>query len=240
MKQFLTFVLTGCLLFVLCSGCKPVGAFTEAERAIIGQADSLLYVTTVPGDSAILRTPCKELSQKELESPELQTLLAKMLHTVTDPSQDGVGIAAPQVGLSRRIILVQRLDKPGEPFESYVNVRIDSLYGETVRGQEGCLSIPGLRGIVPRAYGVVVSYAVVPGVGDRGGAASGDASGAGVAAGTASGAAGGTAVGTAVSATEPGRRSERVEGFTARIFQHECDHLDGILYTDRADTLYHE
>ncbi len=206
MKQFLRLALSVALLGAMSLACKPSTAFTAAERAIIEESDSLMYVTTVPGDSVILRTPCKELSQKELESDELQTLLAKMLHTVTDPSQDGVGIAAPQVGLSRRIILVQRLDKPGEPFESYVNVRIDSLYGETVLGQEGCLSVPGFRGTVPRAYGVVVSYADVPGIGHE--------------------------------ATGSGRKSERVEGFTARIFQHECDHLDGILYTDRADTLF--
>ena len=128
------------IVFALCIGligCNS--AWTAREREIIRTSDSLMYVTTIPADSAILRAQSVDLGPRELESPELQTLLAKMLRTVTDPSQDGVGIAAPQVGINRRIILVQRFDKPGEPFEAYVNVKVDSLAGEIVSGPEGCL-----------------------------------------------------------------------------------------------------
>ena len=110
-----------------------------------------------------------------------------------------MGIAAPQVGLRRRVVAVQRLDKPGEPFEVYPNIRILAHLGDTVRGPEGCLSIPGMRGIVPRSEGVVVSW------------------------------------------TDPQTLqavTDTVHGFTAIIFQHEIDHLDGILYTDRADTVF--
>lgn len=185
------------ILFTLIAmtGCN---VFTSREREIIDKQDSLMKVYVMPEDSTILRAKSTDLSPEELKSARLKTLLDKMLYTVTDPSQDGVGIAAPQVGINRRIILVQRLDKEGEPFQAYVNVRIDSLFGPCVAGQEGCLSVPGYRGTVVRSNGVVISYADI----------------------------------------ETGERlSEQVEGFTARIFQHECDHLDGIIYTDRADSL---
>ena len=171
--------------------------FSSWEKRVVRQQDSVLYVTTLWQDSTILRTPSTNLSHRELQSAVLQTLEAKMLRTVMDPSQDGVGIAAPQVGINRRVVWVQRLDKEGEPFECYENIQIDSLFGETVLLEEGCLSVPPLRGRVPRSSGVVVYY------------------------------------------LRDGKRvTETVEGYTARIFQHECDHLDGILYIDRADTVF--
>ena len=173
--------------------------FTKAERQIIDNSGDVMYVTTMPGDSAVLRAQSKDLSAKELKSERLRKLIGKMLATVQDPSQDGVGIAAPQVGINRRIVCVQRFDKEGEPFEAYVNVKLDSLWGEKERGPEGCLSLPGLRGYVSRYQSVLVSYI------DR-------------------------------ESLQP--RKDTVHGFTAVIFQHECDHLDGILYTDRADTVF--
>ena len=173
--------------------------FTKAERQIIDNSGDVMYVTTMPGDSAVLRAQSKDLSAKELKSERLRKLIGKMLTTVQDPSQDGVGIAAPQVGINRRIVCVQRFDKEGEPFEVYVNVKLDSLWGEKERGPEGCLSLPGLRGYVSRYRSVLVSYI------DR-------------------------------ETLQP--RKDTVHGYTAVIFQHECDHLDGILYTDRADTVF--
>lgn len=173
--------------------------FTKAERQIIDNSGDVMYVTTMPGDSAVLRAQSKDLSAKELKSERLRKLIGKMLTTVQDPSQDGVGIAAPQVGINRRIVCVQRFDKEGEPFEAYVNVKLDSLWGEKVSGREGCLSLPGLRGYVSRYQSVLVSYI------DR-------------------------------ETLQP--RKDTVHGYTAVIFQHECDHLDGILYTDRADSVY--
>lgn len=173
--------------------------FTKAERQIIDNSGDVMYVTTMPGDSAVLRAQSKDLSAKELKSERLRKLIGKMLTTVQDPSQDGVGIAAPQVGINRRIVCVQRFDKEGEPFEAYVNVKLDSLWGEKVSGREGCLSLPGLRGYVSRYQSVLVSYI------DR-------------------------------ETLQP--RKDTVHGYTAVIFQHECDHLDGILYTDRADTVF--
>ena len=173
--------------------------FTKAERQIIDNSGDVMYVTTMPGDSAVLRAQSKDLSARELKSERLRKLIGKMLATVQDPSQDGVGIAAPQVGINRRIVCVQRFDKEGEPFEAYVNVKLDSLWGEKERGPEGCLSLPGLRGYVSRYRSVLVSYI------DR-------------------------------ETLQP--RKDTVHGYTAVIFQHECDHLDGILYTDRADSVF--
>ena len=100
------------LLAALTVGCAQ-RAFTPAERALIMDSDSLMYVTTidVPADSAILRAISVDLTAQELASPELEVLLAKMLYTVQHPTQDGVGIAAPQVGLNKRIVCVQRFDR---------------------------------------------------------------------------------------------------------------------------------
>lgn len=69
--------------------------FTVRERRIIRQSDSVMYVTVLPEDSVILRRRSAELTPAEVSSPELETLLAKMLSTVRSPKQDGVGIAAP-------------------------------------------------------------------------------------------------------------------------------------------------
>ena len=166
---------------------------------IIDSSDSLMYVCIMPRDSVVLRSVSQDFKRADLSSKRFKRLADFMLYTVKDPSQDGVGIAAPQVGINRRMVCVQRFDKPGEPFECYANIRIDSLFGSIVKGREGCLSVPGQRGIVPRWSNVAISY------------------------------------------TDPvsGERcSETIEGFSAIIFQHECDHLDGILYTDKADSLF--
>lgn len=191
----LTFVLGAGMVLGACTG----SGWTDRERMIISLSDSVMFVTTLPQDSVQLRTPSIDVAPRELQSDELKTLMAKMLRTVTDPSQDGVGIAAPQVGINRRIIWVQRLDKEDEPFECYVNIRVDSLYGETTHGREGCLSVPGYSGFVPRKTDVIISYADLD---------SGEIV------------------------------KEHVKGYTAIIFQHECDHLDGILYVDRADSVF--
>ena len=184
------------VLGLVISSCNPKG-WTAWESTVIERSDSVMYVCVMPQDSVILRTISKDLGPKELESAQLKTLLDKMYRTLTDPSQDGVGIAAPQIGINRRMVLVMRYDKPGKPIEPYLNIKVDSLLGEKVPGPEGCLSVPPYRGIVRRYPRVQISYLKPDG--------------------------------TPV--------TEKVEGYSAIIFQHECDHLDGILYTDRADTV---
>lgn len=190
------------MLAALLLGCSPNGvSLTRAEKVLINGSDSLMRVLTVAdsADLAVLRAESVDFSAADLASPEFEALVAKMKFTVQDPSQDGVGIAAPQVGLNRRLIVVCRLDLPGEPFEAYANVQIDSLWGDDIVGREGCLSIPGLRGNVSRKEFASVSY------------------------------------------TDPAsleRRREIVSGYVARIFQHEVDHLAGILYTDRTGEVW--
>ena len=174
-------------------------AFTKEERTIIRESDSVMYVTTIDVDSLILRTPSVDLTPSELKSKDLKSLMAKMLATVRSPQQDGVGIAAPQVGIDKRVIWVQRFDKEGGPFECYLNPHLDSLFGEIGKGPEGCLSVPPMRGLVPRYTDVIVSF-IDP------------------------------------ETLQPQR--DTVHGYTAVIFQHECDHLDGRLYIDRADTVF--
>ncbi|MBR6002276.1 MAG: peptide deformylase [Bacteroidales bacterium] len=255
--------------FVFLACARP--AFTPEERRIIEESDSLMYVTVMPVDSAVLLAPSVDFGDAELRSPLLQTLLDKMLFTVQHPSQDGVGIAAPQVGLNRRAVCVQRFDKAGEPFECYVNIRIDSLSGPVVRGPEGCLSVPGLRGIVPRRSVAHISYLRPGCAAPHSCCASRPDSAAsrpccGFCPDSAASYPGcvfrpdsaalhpccgfcpdsaayrpccaSSLQGGASRSCCPERVHERVEGFTAVIFQHECDHLDGILYTSRADSLF--
>lgn len=182
-------------------GCLfPAGhnAFTPQEQRIIRQSDSVMYVTVLPEDSAILRATVQDLPDALLRSEDFKTLAAKMLATVQSPEQDGIGIAAPQVGISRRLAWVQRYDKPGEPWELYPNIRILERSGAVSHDPEGCLSVPPQRAVVPR-YGTVI-----------------------------------------VSWTDPQTLQERrdtVHGYTAVIFQHECDHMEGTVCTDRADSV---
>lgn len=175
------------------------GGWTDAERKIVERSDSVMYVTVLPEDSLVLRTPARNLTDEMLRSGEFRRLARRMLATVRSPQQDGVGIAAPQVGIGRRLVWVQRYDKEGEPWELYPNIQIDSLFGEIVTGPEGCLSVPPMRGFVPRYGSAAVRW------------------------------------------TDPDTLQEcrdTVHGYTAVIFQHECDHLAGTLYVDRADTVF--
>lgn len=190
------------VLLLACGGPRKLkGPFEVWERTVITLSDTVMYVFVVTDfmDSLELRAHSRDLSQEELRSDLYPMLTSKMLSTVRSPRYGGVGLAAPQVGLKRRIVALQRLDKPGEPFEVYPNLHLLEHLGDTVRGPEGCLSIPGKRGIVPRFEGVVVSW------------------------------------------TDPETLqtvTDTVHGFTAIIFQHEIDHLEGVFYTDRADTVF--
>ena len=201
-RKILIFTL---LAFLLVFGCGRRQAsplpISDAEKALIMDSDSLMRVLSIfdRDDSLVLRTKSTDFTDKDLQSDVFKTLAGKLLFTVRDSSQDGVGIAGPQVGINRRVVAVQRFDLPGEPFGVYPNIRVDSLWGGKVPGPEGCLSVPGWRGIVPRYDHVIVSY-------------------------------------KDPSTLETVR--DTVEGFTAVIFQHETDHLEGVLYIDKADSLW--
>jgi len=174
-----------------CDVAQPA-SFDRYERYLItaGAATEPMTIleNDTPAGDAFLREKAWDVDPRE---PLLDHLAARMLETVKKAS--GVGIAGPQVGISRRVAWVQRMDKEGQPFEFYINPRITEFGPEKAIGWEGCLSIPAGFGQVDRSTWVVVEHE-----------------------------------------TKEGKRiSERIEGFTAVIFQHELDHLDGVLFIDR-------
>ncbi len=135
----------------------------------------------------VLRTPAQEV--KRINSAVCR-LIDDMIETMRDA--EGVGLAANQVGVSKRILVASACGEDGEVYE-LINPRCEKVEGEAV-GVEGCLSVPGQYGEVPRSEKIIV---------------------------------------TALS-----REGEKVclelEGLPARIILHEMDHLDGILFTDKA------
>jgi peptide deformylase len=133
----------------------------------------------------------------EFDSDEHRRLIADMFETMA--ASHGAGLAAPQIGVSRRIVIFGVAANPrypdAEPVPTTVliNPEIEVLGDEMDSGWEGCLSLPGLRGLVPR-----YTHIRYRGVNENG---------------------------------EPIERE--AQGFHARVVQHECDHLDGILYPFR-------
>lgn len=134
---------------------------------------------------------------KAFNTPELDQLIADMFDTMAE--LNGAGLAAPQIGVPLRVVIFGVEANPRypqvEPVPTTVliNPQIEFLSEETVDGWEGCLSVPGMRGLVTRR--LMLRYR---GFDQRG---------------------------------EP---IERVaKDFHARVVQHECDHLDGILYPMR-------
>lgn len=168
--------------------------FTKTEKALItsGNKQSVMRVLQIT-DAADLKILKAASSDIDLKDEALPLLIDRMYATVRDSANAGVGIAAPQVGINRNVIWVQRFDKTGEPFEVYINPKINWRSKLLRKGAEGCLSIPELRGDVLRNYTIRITYF------DKKGQ----------------------------------QHEETVEGFTAVIFQHEIDHLLGILFTDR-------
>ncbi len=150
-------------------------------------------------------------------APEVERLVADMIETMMDVP--GIGLAAPQVHVGKRIVVfrvpgrraAEAADEAGEeepannddgddgpqPLTVLINPEIEPLGDETAIGWEGCLSLPGLSGAVPRL--TRIRYRGV---------------------------------------TDAGEAVERTaSGFHARVVQHECDHLDGILYPQRMTDL---
>lgn len=211
------------LLTMMLSSCgRKSGGFSYAELALIHDADSIMRVLTVndPADSIVLRTASSDLPAEALLSSDYDALARLMVATVTHPSQDGVGIAGPQVGLNRRVVAVQRFDKEGEPFEVYPNIRIVWASDSLAVGPEGCLSVPDRRGDVLRSTEIVIEYADIQQVTFNRLRKTPHAT-----------------YSKELSSSElhntiPMIR-DTVSGFTAVIFQHEIDHLDGVLYIDR-------
>lgn len=146
------------------------------------------------GDARLLRM-AEEVT--EFNTPELHALLADMRDTMH--AMNGVGLAAPQIGVNLRVVIFEVAGNPRYPEAEAVpqtvliNPVITPLNNKMEEDWEGCLSVPGLRGIVPRY--TAIRYR------------------------------GCDEYGAAIDRT--------VSDFHARVVQHECDHLDGILYPMR-------
>ena len=154
----------------------------------------------VPVGDPVLRDRARELTLDELRAPATQRLIEAMIETKRDHA--GAGLAANQIGLPIRLAIIEvEADNPRYPYKPpfpltvIVNPELEAVGEETVLINEGCLSVPDLRGDVPRFVTVRVRSL------DRHG--------------------------------EP--QEHVVRGLTAGTFQHEIDHLDGILFLDRAD-----
>lgn len=195
------YVLFAFLLFA--AGCAGTGnisrdnQFTSEQAGLIMAADSLTPMRVLSiynrKDSLLLRAKCEDVTVSS-NNQVLQNLIKRMYTTVNDSLTAGVGIAAPQVGILKNIIWVQRFDKPGEPFEVYLNPKIKKYSRQKLNWIEGCLSVPGMKDTTrTRSYTILLEYM----------------------------------------SPDNSTHIEMIEGFTAIIFQHEIDHLNGIIYLDR-------
>jgi peptide deformylase len=156
---------------------------------------TILEIVTLP--QAILRHKARKVSDF---GPDFQALVDDMVETMRQAP--GVGLAAPQVNESIRLIVVEYGDEEDEeiPPKLYIlaNPEITRFSEDTLVGTEGCLSIPGIQGDVERSIAVTVK-----------------------------------------GLNRHGRpMTVKAKGWLARIFQHEIDHLDGILFVDRAEKIW--
>lgn len=146
------------------------------------------------GDPRLLRVAAPV---REFGTPALRALIADLFETMH--AAGGAGLAAPQIGVDLRVVIfgfdrLQRYpEAPAVPPTVLINPVLTPLSAELEEGWEGCLSVPGLRGVVPRWR--ALRYTGF------------DADGAPI--------------------------DRTVDGFHARVVQHECDHLDGVLYPMR-------
>ncbi|MTG96980.1 MULTISPECIES: peptide deformylase [Myroides] len=122
------------------------GSVSEPMR-VLQSTDSI--------DNQSLHEKCKPVDARD---PNLKILISRLYATVRDEEKPGVGIAAPQIGINRRVFLAQRLDKKDNPFEFFVNPEI-VWYSKVMRvGEEGCLSIPDIYEEVARSLAIQITY----------------------------------------------------------------------------------
>jgi len=133
--------------------------FNASEQALIMSGDTAgmmrVLLSTSADDLEVLTAESRDISPDDSLLPLLSR---RMLLTMRDTANPGVGIAAPQVGINRNVFWLQRFDKQGFPFEFLINPRILSYSSLQRRGGEGCLSIPDTRGEVLRSYAIMVEY----------------------------------------------------------------------------------
>ena len=146
------------------------------------------------GDASLLQVAERV---EKFNTPELKTLIQDMRDTME--AEDGAGLAAPQIGIGLQVVIfgvkksARYPDAEDVPYTVLINPVIKPLTQETEEDWEGCLSVPGMRGMVPRFS--KIDYQGYDQYGNS--------------------------------------INRNVDGFHARVVQHECDHLQGILYPMR-------
>ena len=167
--------------------------FTKEEKAFILEGDVKtglpIYQTDKKEQQKVLLALSQDISPKDKTLP----ILVERMRLALAATEGGVGIAAPQVGVNRRVVLVQRFDKTDYPVEYFINPKILWRSELLSKGPEGDLSIDKFRETFYRSYSIRLEYFDL----------------------------------------DNKRHDEMVEGFTAVIFQHEIDHLSGILISDK-------
>jgi peptide deformylase len=149
-----------CLLFAgVIASCSPLSSFSARERALVrgGAAEDPFRVLQITdrADSLLLRVPCTDV--QNFADPLLVRCLDRLRKTLL--VEDGVGIAAPQVGILKNIFLFMRMDLPGTPVVVAINPRIVSHPDTTICFErDGCLSIPGIQGNSTRYPWIEVEY----------------------------------------------------------------------------------
>jgi peptide deformylase len=149
----------------------------------------------------IVKIPDKVLYRKAHKVKSFDSALSLLVADMTDTlrSTTGVGLAAPQIGISEKVIIIEYAEEREEPvFYAVINPEITEVSDDMVCGIEGCLSVPDMIGEVYRYEKITVKGSDLKG--------------------------------------KPVKI--KAEGWLARIFQHEIDHLDGILYTERAEKVW--
>ena len=177
------------------TSCSSSKNFNSSQKKMI-RGDVLkpmrVYLITNKQDSILLRKKSSYIKPNP-KNKILQQFSKRLIATVTDSASLGVGIAAPQVGILKNIICVQRLDKEDLPFEVYLNPIITNYSKKKRACPEGCLSIPNRRATtLDRSYTIIIEYDKLNGK----------------------------------------HYTETVDDFVSVIFQHEIDHLNGILFID--------
>jgi peptide deformylase len=171
----------------------------------MGGTYKLLMAKLVPENHPALHTIAEEITDKEIKDGTVSKILKDMKKALLSYNVEGfsaVAIAAPQIGVSKRIFLINDQNKERDDIPDLVaiNPKIIKVSKRSGLLGEGCLSVPDYYGLVRRHKNVTLR-----------------------------------------AVDENGTEYERgAGGLLAQIFQHECDHLDGILFTERADKLWHK
>ncbi|GAA6619628.1 peptide deformylase [Scytonema sp. NUACC26] len=180
------------------SHCVAVEPVQRSSSKISNPKSEMVSLPITQLGDRILRQ--KALEIKNIHDDRIQKLIDDLIATVAQAN--GVGIAAPQVAESLRLFIVASHPNPRYPNApemeptAMINPKIIAHSTEVVKGWEGCLCVPGIRGLVPRYQAIEVEYM------DRNGKL---------------------------------HKAEFTD-FIARIFQHEYDHLDGIVFLDRLES----